>query len=85
MNAMSHERLDHLKRFYALLAVLEETSGGARRLSDCSGRMNWPTRGIYFYQEPNESRSDTGDGKNGKLRGPGRSMFVSVVQERCLD
>ena len=59
---MANERLDHLKRFYAVLTVLEKSLGGARRLSDCSGRMNWPNRGIYFFLEPGECRTDTGDG-----------------------
>lgn len=59
---MGHERLDNLKRFYTVLTVLEKSLGGARRLSDCSGRMNWPGRGIYFFQEPGECRTDTGDG-----------------------
>ncbi len=60
---MSHERLDDLKRFYTVLTVLEKSLGGARRLSDCSGRMNWPGRGVYFFQEPGECRTDTGDGQ----------------------
>ena len=55
-------RLDHLKRFYASLALLEETLGGARRLSDSSGRMRWPKRGIYFFMESGEVRTDTGNG-----------------------
>ncbi len=60
---MSHERLEHLRRFYALFVALEERLGGARQLSDCSGRMDWPKRGIYFFQEPGEHRTDTGDGR----------------------
>ena len=45
-----------------LLASLKERIGGARRLSDCSGRMRWPKRGVYFFMETGEVRSDTGDG-----------------------
>ena len=55
-------RLDHLKQFYLSLGVLEERLGGARRLSDCSGRMSWPMRGIYFFMEPGEGRTETGYG-----------------------
>ena len=55
-------RLEHLKQFYALLASLEERLGGASRLSDCSGHMNWPARGIYFFMEACEIRASTGDG-----------------------
>ncbi len=65
---MSHERLDDLKRFYAVLTVLEKNLGGARRLSGCSGRMIWPKRGVYFFQESGECCTDTGDGHRGYSR-----------------
>ena len=55
-------RLDHLKRFYGLLSTLEERLAGARQLSDCSGRMPWPKRGVYFFREPGEVRTDSGTG-----------------------
>ncbi len=58
----SSSRLDDLKRFYDLLAMLEERLGGARRLSDCSGKMRWPKRGVYFFKEEGEVRADTGKG-----------------------
>ena len=31
-------------------------------LADCNGRMNWPTRGIYFFCEAGEARSSSGAG-----------------------
>jgi hypothetical protein len=52
-------RLDYLKRFYSILATLEQSMGGARTLADCSGRMDWPKRGVYFFRETGENRSDT--------------------------
>ena len=55
-------RLDHLKRFHFLLARLERRLGGAARLTDCSGRQPWPERGVYFFMEPGEGRSDSGPG-----------------------
>ena len=55
-------RLDHLERFYSLLSELEERLSGARRLSDCSDRMPWPKRGIYFFRELGEVRTDSGTG-----------------------
>lgn len=55
-------RLQHLVRFYSLLDRLEGNVGGARRLADCSGRMAWPRRGVYFFREEGESRSDSGSG-----------------------
>ena len=60
--ACATQRLDDLKRFYSSLALLEKRLGGVRRLSDCSGRMKWPARGIYFFRETDEVRADTGDG-----------------------
>jgi hypothetical protein len=59
---MPGERRKHLTRFYSLLDRLEETVGGARSLASCSGRMAWPKRGVYFFRESGETRSDTGDG-----------------------
>ena len=55
-------RLDDLKKFYSLLNLLEKRLGGARRLSECNGWMSWPKRGIYFFMESGEVRSDSGSG-----------------------
>ena len=55
-------RLQDLKRFYRLLDQLKEKVGGERKLADCHGRMDWPDRGIYFFFEPGEIRSDSGAG-----------------------
>ena len=55
-------RLEDLKRFYVLLDELERCNQGERKLSDCSGRMAWPTRGVYFFREFGENRTDTGNG-----------------------
>ena len=59
---MSEQRQHHLARFYDLLVRLEGKLGGARRLSECSGRMGWPKQGVYFFCETGEVRTDTGDG-----------------------
>lgn len=55
-------RLDDLRRFYSLLGRLEERVGGRRLLADCRGRMEWPARGVYFFMEDGEERSETGTG-----------------------
>jgi len=55
-------RLQDLNRFYRLLDQLKEKVGGERKLADCHGRMDWPDRGIYFFFEPGEIRSDSGTG-----------------------
>jgi hypothetical protein len=56
------KRLDHLKRFYSILSDLGDRLGAPRLLSSCSGKMNWPLRGVYFFMEDEESRSDSGRG-----------------------
>lgn len=55
-------RLSDLIRFYELMQRLECRLGGTKRLSDCNGRMAWPERGIYFFFEQGEERSDSGQG-----------------------
>jgi hypothetical protein len=56
------KRLDDLKRFYDILGVLNERQGGARLLCECSGKLSWPQRGVYFFMEDGEARSDSGTG-----------------------
>lgn len=57
------DRTHDLKRFYNLLTMLaKKKTNGPRRLSDCSVRTGWPARGVYFFQESGENRSDTGTG-----------------------
>src|SRR5215470_17579987 len=59
---MDTERRADLIRFYSILHDLEITIGGARKLAECSGRMDWADRGVYFFRETGEKRSDTGEG-----------------------
>lgn len=47
-------RHDDLQRFCAILDRLEEKLEGTRCLADCSGRMDWPCRGVYFFQRGRE-------------------------------
>ena len=56
-----NNRLCDLRTFYALLSDLERRLGGTRRLADCRGHMNWPVRGVYFFFEAGEVRTDSGD------------------------
>ncbi len=46
-----------LDRQYELLYQLEANIGDRRIVSQCDGRMPWPTRGVYFFFEPNELRA----------------------------
>lgn len=50
---------DDLSRFYDLISKLDQSIGGARKLSDCNGYMQWPKRGVYFFQEPEEFRNNS--------------------------
>lgn len=54
-------RHDDLLRFYHLLSCVEQRFG-TLSLASCNGRMNWPRRGVYFFFEPGEQRTDTGSG-----------------------
>lgn len=56
------QRLADLRRFYALMDDLARRTDGPRRLAECSGRMGWPPRGVYFFLEPGEVRRESGDG-----------------------
>ncbi len=60
--ALDTNRLRGLQRFYRLLRDLETRLGGARRLAQCDGRVAWPRHGVYFFFEPGEARSDSGNG-----------------------
>ena len=55
------KRIQQLNRFYSILGALENLHG-IRLLSECDGRMSWPRRGLYFFFESGENRSDSGGG-----------------------
>jgi hypothetical protein len=55
-------RLSDIKRFYDLLELLASRSGGARTTDTLSNYRDWPTRGVYFFFEPSESRRNSGNG-----------------------
>jgi len=52
-------RQRHLDRFYELLDTLDQRVGGARKLKNCTGYIDWPDRGVYFFFEPGETRKAT--------------------------
>ena len=55
-------RLEDTKRLYALLDQLESASGAKPHLCDLGASSRWPRRGVYFFFEPGENRSGSGDG-----------------------
>ena len=38
-----------LNRLYRIFENLEDQVGGMQRLKDCTGYMDWPERGVYFF------------------------------------
>jgi hypothetical protein len=58
----SGRRREDLRRYYALLDRLEQVLTAKKKLADCDGRMPWPRRGVYFFFERGEPRSETGSG-----------------------
>ena len=86
---MNAKRGEHLIRFYSILDPLEKHIGGALTLADCSGRMDWPKRGVYFFREPGEFRSDTGNsprivrvGTHALKAGSGTKLWTRLSQHR---
>ena len=59
---MEYARLKQLKRFYGILDRLKTLQRWPNTLAGCSGRDRWPTRGVYFFQEPGEERHESGSG-----------------------
>lgn len=55
-------RREELARFYDILNGLEERVRGKRSLADCSGALSWPNRGVYFFFDAGENRSDSRSG-----------------------
>ena len=55
-------RLEDVKRFYEILGKLERRVGERRILAECTSSSGWPTRGVYFFMENGERRSESGEG-----------------------
>lgn len=55
-------RLEDTKRLYSLLDRLETAIGGRRSLDRIGPARDWARRGVYFFFEPDERRSASGDG-----------------------
>jgi hypothetical protein len=52
-------RRSDLDRLYDLLDRLEANVGGKQRLKGCTGYMDWPERGVYFFFAGDETRDLT--------------------------
>ncbi|MBL8386535.1 MAG: hypothetical protein JNM90_25850 [Burkholderiales bacterium] len=82
-------RLNDLEVFYSLLDELARRARGPRRLAECNGRLGWPKRGVYFFFEPGEPRSHSGDGlrvvrvgTHALTAGSGSSLWGRLSQHR---
>ncbi len=51
-------RRDDLDRLYELFDRLRSNVGGTRTLDECTGYMDWPDRGVYFFFAPDERRAN---------------------------
>lgn len=59
---MKNQRLLDLKRFYSIMDKLEKKNGQKKLLVHSDGRQEWHKRGVYFFFEINQQRSDSGQG-----------------------
>ena len=55
---LAPNRIADTHQFYGLLGRIAERTGGCRTLATCDGRMTWPRRGVYFFFEDGEYRSE---------------------------
>jgi hypothetical protein len=75
-----------IDRFYDLLATLERRVDGPRKLKNCTGYMDWPARGVYFFLEPGETHGSTGQwrvsrvGTHAVSQGSGTTLWDRLKQ-----
>jgi len=55
-------REDDLGHFYQLMDGLRDRLGGYLYLRDCTGRDDWPSRGVYYFFDEHEPRAGSGKG-----------------------
>jgi len=56
------DRTNDIERFYEILSSLNKRLTSPRTLNNCTGRMKWPKRGVYFFLETGEQRCQSGAG-----------------------
>lgn len=59
---MFQKEINEIIQFYELLSQIEVKIGGKQLLKNCDGYMRWPKRGVYFFFEPGEERTTSGEG-----------------------
>lgn len=75
-------RRDDVDQLYALLSELAERVGGMQRLGECTGYMDWPDRGVYFFFAPDESRRVTRVGTHAVSEGSQTSLWNRLRTHR---
>jgi hypothetical protein len=84
---MKTGRTQDIETFYQLTQELERRVGGKRHLLDCDGRMPWPQRGVYFFYEDGENRTN-GDsrivrvGTHGLKAGSKATLWKRLAQHQ---
>jgi hypothetical protein len=57
---LNSQRFEDIISFYNILNELEEIIQGKINLSQCTGSHHWPQKGVYFFFETNQKRTDSG-------------------------
>ena len=79
-----------LDDFYDVLSELSKRTGGPYLLSDCSGMLNWPRQGIYFFFECGETRRGSEElrvvrvGTHAVSRGSKTTLWNRLSQHRGM-
>ena len=63
--AAEAQRVVQAGEFTGRVVIDMQAKGGGVRMADgseCHGRMAWPQRGVYFFMEEGERRTNSGDG-----------------------
>lgn len=82
-----NEGAELLEELYGQLGELARRAGGPRTLGSCTGRDGWPSRGVYFFFEPGEVRSDGSPrvvrvGTHGLTAGSKSTLWGRLSQHR---
>ena len=78
----SQSRIEDIKKFYDILACIEDHVKGCRTLAEGKGRINWPKGGVYFFFEPGEWRCCSGVGARVVRVGMSANLWKRLRQHR---
>ena len=78
----SQSRIEDIKKFYDILACIEDHVKGCRTLAEGKGRINWPKGGVYFFFEAGEWRCCSGEGARVVRVGKSANLWTRLSQHR---